>query len=57
MLLETTEVVRKKMAAGKPLDQIKAEGLPEEWKSWGTGFIKTDGWIEIVYKSLAAKRT
>ena len=57
MLLETTEVVRKKMAAGKPLDQIKAEGLPEEWKSWGTGFIKTDAWIEIVYKSLAAKRT
>ena len=38
MLLETTDIVRKRMAAGKTLDQIKAEGLPEEWKSWGSGF-------------------
>jgi hypothetical protein len=35
--------------------KIKAEGLPEEWKSWGTGFIKTEMWIEIVYRSLTAK--
>jgi len=55
MLLETTDVVRKKMAAGKTLDQIKTEGLPAEWKDWGTGFIKTPNWIEIIYKSLSAK--
>ncbi len=55
MLLETTEVVRKKMAAKKTLEQIKAEGLPAEWKSWGEGFIKTDLWIEIVFRSLSAK--
>lgn len=57
MLLETTAIVRKKAAAGKPLDKIKAEGLPDEWKSWGTGFIKTDQWIELIYKSLPAKKT
>ena len=52
MLVETTDIVRKRMAAGKTLDQIKAEGLPEEWKSWGSGFINTDRWIELIYNSL-----
>ena len=53
MLLETTDIVRKKTAAKKTLDQIKKEGLPEEWKPWGTGFIKTDMWLEIIYRSLS----
>jgi hypothetical protein len=57
MLVETSDVVRKRMAAGKTLDQIKSEGLPEEWKSWGTGFINTNRWIELVYNSLSAKRS
>jgi cyclase len=55
MLLETTDIVRKKIVAGKTLDQVKAEGLPAEWKSWGAGFIKTEMWLEIVYRSLTAK--
>jgi len=56
MLLKTSDVVRQKIAAGKTLDQIKTEGLPDEWKSWGTGFIKTDLWLEIVHKSLTARK-
>jgi cyclase len=52
MLQETTNVVRQKIAAGKTLEQIKSEGLADEWKPWGAGFIKTDLWLEIVYKSL-----
>ncbi|HEU4767519.1 MAG TPA: MBL fold metallo-hydrolase [Pyrinomonadaceae bacterium] len=56
MLLETTDIVRKKIAAGKTLDQIKSEGLPEEWKSWGIGFIKTDQWLELVHRSLTARK-
>ncbi len=55
MLLESTDIVRKNMAAGKTLAQIKTEGLPEEWKSWGTGFIKTDVWIETIHRSLSAQ--
>ncbi|HZI87010.1 MAG TPA: MBL fold metallo-hydrolase [Pyrinomonadaceae bacterium] len=55
MLVETTDIVRKKMAAGKTLAEIKAEGFPEEWKSWGTGFIKTDAWIETIHTSLSKK--
>ncbi len=53
MLVETTGIVRTKMQAGKTLAQIKAEGLPAEWRSWGTGFIKTDVWIETIYKSIS----
>ena len=52
MLVETTDIVRKKKKAGKTLEQIKKEGLPEEWKSWGEGYIKTDVWLELVYNSL-----
>jgi cyclase len=56
MLVTTSDIVRQKIAAGKTLDQIKTEGLPDTWKSWGTGFIKTDLWLEIVYRSLTAKK-
>ena len=56
MLLETTDIVRRKIAAKKTLDQIKAEGLPDEWKSWGTGFINTDRWLETVYRGLSVKK-
>jgi len=53
MLVETTDIVKKRIAAGKTLEQIKAEGLPDPWKAWGDGFIKTDSWLETVYKSLS----
>ena len=56
MLQQTTEIVRQKISAGKTLEQAKSEGLPAEWAPWGTGFIKTDRWIETIYKSLNAKK-
>jgi cyclase len=56
MLLGTIDVVRKKAGTGKSLEQIKSEGLPDEWKSWGAGFIKTDQWIELIFKSLPAAK-
>jgi glyoxylase-like metal-dependent hydrolase (beta-lactamase superfamily II) len=56
MLQQTTEIVRQKIAAGKTLDQIKSEGLPAEWAPWGAGFIKTDRWVETIYRSLTAKK-
>ena len=52
MLVETATIVRQRVAAGKTLEQVKAEGLPEKWKSWGTGFIDTGEWLEILYTSL-----
>ena len=56
MLQQTTEIVRQKIAAGKTLDQVKSEGLPAEWASWGTGFINTARWVETIYTSLSAKK-
>lgn len=56
MLVETTAIVRQKIEAKKTLDQIKSEGLPAEWNSWGTGFIKTEQWLELIHRSLTAKK-
>jgi glyoxylase-like metal-dependent hydrolase (beta-lactamase superfamily II) len=55
MLLRTTAVVRGRMAAGKSLGEIQREGLPEEWRDWGSGFISTERWLEIVHRSLSAR--
>jgi glyoxylase-like metal-dependent hydrolase (beta-lactamase superfamily II) len=55
MLVETSGIVQTKMKAGKDLATIKKEGLPEEWKEWGSGFINSDTWIGIVYESLQGK--
>ncbi len=52
MLVETTEVVRARLRAGRTLEQVKAEGLPDKWKEWGSGFVKTEQWVETVYRSL-----
>ena len=46
---ESTALVRKGLAEGKTLEQLKADGLPEKFKSWGSGFINTNRWIETVY--------
>ncbi len=54
-LVETTDLVQKGIVAGKTLEGLKKDGLPEKYKSWGTGFIKTDFWIDTVYKSLSVK--
>lgn len=52
MLVETTDTVRKGVAAGKTLGNIKKEGFAKQWAPWGTGFIKTDRWIETIHQSL-----
>ena len=41
---------------GRALEQIKADGVPPQWQSWGEGFIKTDRWLETVHKSLQKKQ-
>jgi cyclase len=52
MLVETTAIVQERIKAGQSLEQIKKAGLPEKWNEWGSGFIKTDFWLETVYQSL-----
>ena len=52
-LVETRDLIRGQIEAGKSLDEMKAAGLPKKWRSWGAGFISTGRWIEIVHRSLA----
>lgn len=53
MLVETTAHVHKQKEAGNSLQQVKAAGVPDEWKSWSWRFISTERWIETIYNSLA----
>jgi cyclase len=55
MLIETSEIVNKAMNEKKSLDEIKKAGLPEKYKAWGEGFIKTDAWITTIYNSYSKK--
>lgn len=55
MLIETTEHVRAQMKAGKTLEQIKAAGMPEKYKSWSWSFIPTERWAEIIHRSLSGE--
>ena len=54
-LVETSNLIQAEMKKGKSVDEIKKAGLPEKYKEWGSGFIKTDVWIDIVYKSYSKK--
>lgn len=55
ILVESSKIVTDAMKKKKTLDQIKKAGLPEKFNSAGSGFIKTDAWIEIVYRSYSKK--
>jgi cyclase len=52
MLLETSAIVQKAIDAGKSLDQVKDEGLPEKYSSWAVPTITTARWVEILYTGL-----
>lgn len=57
MLVETMTSVRQRVEAGKSLDTIKTEGLPDEWKPFSRGFITTDKWIEAIHAGLVTKKS
>ena len=56
MLLETSRIVQDAMKKKKTLDEIKKAGFPDKYKEFGSGFIKTDVWIETVYKSYTVNK-
>jgi len=55
MLVETSGLVEQAIASGKTLEQIKADGLPEKWKSWEAPTLNTSRWLEILHKGLSRK--
>ena len=54
-LVETSNLIQAEMKKGTAVEDIKKKGLPEKYKSWGSGFIKTDFWIETIYRSYSRK--
>jgi hypothetical protein len=56
MLVDTSAFVEKQLAAGKTLQQVKDEGLPQRWKSWDQPLIPQARWIEILYRGLSPKQ-
>jgi glyoxylase-like metal-dependent hydrolase (beta-lactamase superfamily II) len=56
MVRDSVELVKGKLAAGKTLEQVQAEGMPEKYKSFGEGFLKTEQWLQIVYTGLSTKK-
>jgi glyoxylase-like metal-dependent hydrolase (beta-lactamase superfamily II) len=54
MLVTTSGVVQKQIAAGKTLEQVKSEGLPKEWKSWEAPTLNEGRWLEILYRGLSS---
>jgi glyoxylase-like metal-dependent hydrolase (beta-lactamase superfamily II) len=55
MLVETIALVKKAVADGKSAADVKAAGMPEKYKEWGSGFINAGRWLEISYNSLVKK--
>ena len=55
MLVETTSLVKKAIVEGKTLADVKAAGVPEKYKDWGSGFINAGRWLEISFNSLSKK--
>jgi len=56
MLLETSAIVQKAIDAGQTLEQIKAAGLPEKWKSWAVPTLNTSRWLDLLYNGLKPKK-
>ncbi len=55
LLVESSKIVQDGMKAGKSLEDIKKAGLPEKFKEAGSGFIKTEQWIETIHRSYSKK--
>jgi len=56
MLVETTELVRAQIKAGKTLDQVKAAGMPDKFKAWEWNFISGPAWAEAIFRSLTGEK-
>lgn len=55
IVADSVKIITDAMKAGKTAAEIKKTGLPEKYKTAGSGFIKTDMWIDIVIRSYSKK--
>ncbi len=52
MLQDSIQIVQQNVNHGMTLEQLLENGLPDDLKSWETGFIKADKWLTFIYQSL-----
>lgn len=52
MLQDSIQIVQQNVNQGMTLEQLLENGLPDDLKSWETGFIKADKWLTFIYQSL-----
>ena len=55
LTLKTGERVTSIDAAGKTVEQLKTEKVLAPWEEWGKGFIKTDRYVELLYRDLSRR--
>ena len=51
MLTQTRDLVLKHMKEGKTLEELKKQGLPEQFSKWSWAFISTETWIDTIFNS------
>ncbi len=52
MLHDSIQFVQQNIDAGMTLEKLIEIGLPNELKSWETGFIKAEKWLSFIYQSI-----
>jgi glyoxylase-like metal-dependent hydrolase (beta-lactamase superfamily II) len=55
-LRNTLATVERGVAAGRSLEQLKADKVLAQWDSWGQGFVKNDMWIETLHAEATKPR-
>jgi len=55
MFRETILWVEKRMAEGRCLEEMKREGFPSRYDSWGTAYTDAETWMENIYLGLKRK--
>ena len=52
MLQDSIHFVQQNLDKDMTLEQLLENGLPDNLKSWATGFIKADSWLTFIYQSI-----
>jgi len=53
MLKHSTAHVQSAIKRGDSIDQVVADGMGQEWASWGTGYINEAAWLKTLYTDLS----
>jgi len=55
MLVNTTEVVRRRLAEGKDADTLKAQDVLKDWTAFECSYVDRNEWIDYLVKGLQGK--